>query len=140
MLKFKLTISLLILFTSISFAQQANEIIGKYRLPNKLDVEIFKCKNKYSGKIVALNGYEDGQTKDFKNPDKSKRNDPLIGKIIIENLEYDKEEKEWINGEMYGPEKGLVFNLKITEIKQNEIIVVGSKFLFWKTLKWEKII
>ena len=134
-----LTLIILIFSTSVIFAQQANDIIGKYRLPNKLDVEIFEKGGKYFGKIIALNGHENGTEKDIKNPDKSKRNELLIGKVIIENLEYDKEEKEWINGKMYGPEKGLVFNLKINEIKQNEIEVVGSKFLFWKTLKWERL-
>ena len=134
-----LTLIILIFSTSVIFAQQADDVIGKYRLPNNLDIEIFKYKNKYSGKIVALNGFEDGQTKDFKNPDKSKRNELLIGKVIIENLEYDKEEKEWVDGEMYGPEKGLVFNLKITAIKQNEIVVVGSKFFFKKTIEWKKL-
>ena len=129
MLKFKLTTFLIIILTSFSFAQQANDIIGKYRLPNNLDVEIFEKEGKFMGKIIALSGHENGTKMDVNNPDKSKRNDSLIGKVIIENLEYNKEEKEWINGKMYGPEKGLVFNLKITKIKQNEIEVVGSKFL-----------
>jgi len=138
--KFKLTIALLLFITSISFAQQADEIIGKYHLPNKLDVEIYKAEGKYFGKIIALNGFEDGQVKDIKNPDKSARNKPLVGKVIIKDLEFDNKEKEWVDGTMYGPEKGLVFNLKITEIRQNEIEVVGSKLLFWKTLEWEKLL
>lgn len=40
---------------------------------------------------------------------------------------------------MYGPEKGMTFNLKVTEMRDNEIVVVGSKYVFWKTLVWEKI-
>ena len=40
---------------------------------------------------------------------------------------------------MYGSEKGMALNLKITEIRQKEIVVVGSKYFFWKTLKWKKI-
>jgi len=139
MLKIKLTISLILFLTSILYAQQGDEIVGKYRLPNKLEVEIFENNGKYSGKIIALNGYEDGQTKDINNPDRSIRDKPLIGKVIIENLEYDSKEKRWLNGSMYGPEKGIVFNLKITEIRQNEIVVVGSKYFFWKTLEWKKI-
>ena len=139
MLKTNLTISIIIFFTYISFAQQADEIIGKYHLPNKLDVHIFKYKDKYYGKIIALNGYENGQTKDIKNPDKSKHNDTLIGKMIIKNLEFDENENEWVNGSMYGPEKGMIFNLKITEIRKNEIEIVGSKYFFWRTLKWEKL-
>ena len=40
---------------------------------------------------------------------------------------------------MYGPEKGMVFNLKITEMREKEIEIVGSKCFLWRTLKWEKI-
>lgn len=130
---------ILIFSTSVIFAQQADDVIGKYRLPNNLDIEIFKNNNKYLGKIVALNGYENGETKDFKNPDKSKRNELLLGKVIIKDLEFDSDEKQWINGSMYGPEKGMVFNLKITEIRDNEIEIVGSKFFFHKTLIWKII-
>jgi len=135
-------ISALIVFLLVatySFAQKADDIVGKYHLPNNLDVEIFKMNNKYYGKIIALNEYENGQTKDIKNRDKSKHNDPLLEKIIIKDLEFDNENKEWINGSMYGPEKGMVFNLKITEIRKNEIVVVGSKFIMWRTLVWKKI-
>lgn len=139
MLKIKLIISFVIFITSATFAQQADEIIGKYHLPNDLDIEIFKDNGKYFGKIIELNGFKDGQTKDVNNPEESKQNEPLIGKVIIKNLEYNKEEKQWLNGKMYGPEKGMVFNLKITEIRQKEIEVVGSKYLFWRTMEWEKI-
>ena len=128
-----------ILFSTFGYSQNPDAIIGKYRLPNKLDVEIYKQENNYFGKIIALNGYQDGRTTDLKNPDKSKRNDSLVGKVIIENLKFDNDEKEWIDGKMYGAEKGMFFNLKIIDIKKDEITVVGSKFLFWRTLSWKKI-
>ena len=139
MLKFRLITYLIVFFTTYTFAQQPDEILGKYHLPNKLNIEIFKNNGEYFGKIIALNGFEDGQTKDINNPDKSKQDEPLIGKVIINNLEFDKDEKEWVNGSMYGPEKGMIFNLKITEIRQNEVEVVGSKFFFWKTIEWERL-
>ena len=82
---------------------------------------------------------KNGQTKDINNDNKNSRKKPLIGMLIIKGLEYDSEEKEWINGKMYGPEKGMTFNLKVTEIRKNEIEVVGSKYLFWHTLTWKKI-
>ena len=139
MLKLKLIILFIILSTSISFAQQADRILGEYRLPNKMDIRIFKYKGKYYGKIIALNGFEDGQTKDIKNPESSERNKPLIGKIIIRNLEYDSDEKEWINATIYGVEKGMILNFKITKSNQKEIEVVASKYLFWRTLNWKRI-
>ena len=139
MLKRSFIISIVIFMTSFTFAQQADEIIGRYHLPNDLDVEIFKESGKYFGKIIALNGFEDGQTRDVNNPEESRQNDALVGKVIIENLEYDKAKKQWLNGSMYGPEKGMVFNLKITEMREKEIEVVGSKFVLWRTLQWQKI-
>ena len=136
----KNTLSIVFLLATVAgFSQQANAIIGKYRLPNKLDIEIFKVDNEYFGKIIALNGYEEGQTVDLKNPDKSKRNNPLLGMVIIKNLKYDEKEGKWLDGKMYGPEKGMVFNLKITEIKNNKATAVGSKYFFWHTLQWEKL-
>jgi len=128
-----------LLTNNLLFAQQADDIIGKYHLPNNLDIEIFKDGNTYSGKIIALNGYENGQTKDVKNSDKSKRNDLLINKVIITKLKFDKEKKEWQKGKMYGPEKGIFLNLKITEYNDNQITIIGSKFIFWKTMQWQKL-
>ncbi len=129
----------LFFLTTLVFSQEADDIIGKYRLPNGLDVEIFKTEEEYSGKIIALNGYEDGETKDVKNPDKSKRNEPLIGMIIFKGLKFDTEDKVWSDGNLYGPEKGIYVDLKITEVKDNEIKVVASKYFFHKSLIWKKI-
>ena len=138
--KIESTLFIFFLVAGTVFAQQADDIIGKYHLPNKLKIEIFKkSNNKYYGKIISVQGYENGQTKDFKNPDKSRRNDLLLGKVIIKGLEFDKDDIKWDNGRMYGPEKGMEFNLKITEIRKNEIEVVGSKYVFSKSHQWKKI-
>jgi len=135
----QIILALFLFITGIATAQKADDIIGKYHLPNKLDVVIYKTGDNYSGKIIALNGFENGQTTDVKNPDKSKRDTPLLGKVIITNLQFDEVEKQWINGIMYGSEKGMNINLKITEMNEKEITVVGSKFILWKTLKWTRI-
>ena len=119
-------------------AQQADDLIGTYRLPNDLEIEIFKAGDQYNGKIVALNGYKNGETRDIKNPDKAKRNDLLLGKVIIEGLEFDEQDKEWVDAIIYGPEKGMVVNLKVTEMGDKEIEVVASKYFFWRTLKWQR--
>jgi len=137
--KIKLITAILLFYSTMTFAQKADDLIGTYHLPNKLDVKIFKVGENYHGKIIALNGFRDGQIVDYKNKDKSKRNDLLVGKVIITNLEFDAKNKKWINGKMYGPGKGIVFNLKINKIREKDIEVVGSKFFFWKTMDWEKI-
>jgi len=132
-------IIIVLLVTSSAWAQPGDAIVGKYHLPNQLDIEIFKSNEKYLGKIIGLDGFNDGQKKDMRNPEVALRNDLLMGKVIITNLEYDELENEWVNGSMYGPEKGLVFNLKISEIRQDEIEVVASKYFFRKTLTWRRL-
>ena len=139
MLRLSFIISIVIFMASFSYAQKADEIIGKYHLPNDLDVEIFKDNGKYFGKIIALNNFKDGQTTDVNNPEESKQNELLVGKVIIKNLEFNSEKEQWLYGSMYGPEKGMVFNLKITEMREKEIEVVGSKYIMWRKLQWEKI-
>ncbi len=139
MIRIVLITILFIIMSVIAFAQQADDIIGKYHLPNKIDVEIYKVNNKYFGKIISLNNFEDGQTLDINNSDEAKQNTPILGMEIIKNLEFDSQKKQWVNGSMYGAEKGITFNLKITEYHKNEIEVVGSKYLFWKTLIWKAI-
>jgi hypothetical protein len=133
------TMFLLMFTAGVLFAQNADDIIGKYRLPNGMDIEIYKNGDVYDGKIIALHNYEEGETKDVNNPDKSKRDEPLVGKEIIHGLKFDKDDKQWVDGTMYGPEKGIVLNLKVTEMHDDEIVVTGSKYLFWKTLRWKKL-
>ena len=130
---------MLLLMTTCVIAQQGDIIVGKYHLPNQLDIEIFESNGKYVGKIIGLDGFNDGQKKDVHNPDKSSQEELLLGKIIINGLEFESSKNQWVNGSMYGPEKGLVFHLKITEVNQTEIKVVASKYLFWKTLSLEKL-
>ncbi len=136
----KLILILISLFLSfLVHAQKADELIGKYHMPNKLDIEIFKIGSKYYGKVIALNGWENGKTTDYKNPDEEKRNEPLVGKIILSDLEFDNEDKMWTNGTLYGPEKGILVDFKVTEMRKNEIEVVASKYFIRKTLIWKKI-
>ncbi len=125
--------------TFTSFAQEEDAIIGRYLLPNQIEIEVFKENNLFSAKIVALNNYKNGQTKDVKNATKSKRKDLLLGKVVLTNLVFDSTSKQWKNGKMYTPDKGITVNLKVTKINKKEVTVVGSKYFFWRTITWKKI-
>jgi len=138
-MKLKFIVFLLFTVAGSALAQKADDLIGNYRLPNDLELEIFKDGNTYSGKIVALNGYKKGVTKDIKNPDKSKRNDDLLGMVIITNLTFSESEKKWLKGKLYGPEKGIIINLKITKLTNKKATAVGSKLILWRTFDWVKI-
>ncbi len=115
------------------------EIVGRYRLPNQLEIEIYPAGKGYEGKIVALNNFENGETKDVNNPDKKEREKPLLGKVIIEGLTYDAASGQWSGASMYAPEKGMTVNLKVKSVSDSGAVAEGSKFLFSKTITWEKI-
>ena len=115
------------------------EIVGRYRLPNQLEIEIYPAEQGYAGKIVALNNFEKGQTKDVKNRDKNEREKPLLGKVIIENLTYDANSGQWNGGTIYAPEKGMTVNLKVKSVNDSIAVAEGSKLLFKKTINWAKI-
>ncbi len=136
------SVVILLFLTLSSFKtidDSADKIIGKWILPDNIKIEIFKKNNKFYGKIIDLEGFNSGQTKDIKNPDKSLRNKELIGKIIISDLEYDSNLNQWINGTIYAPQKGIELNLKINYAKENELEAEASKLFFWKSIIWKKI-
>lgn len=131
----------MLFIASVSFvkAQSSDAIIGEYHLPNAIDVEVYAQNGTYCAKIIRLNGFNDGQEKDINNPKKANREKLLLGKVIVENLVFNTENKQWDGGTIYAPEKGLSLEFKITECRKDEIEVVASKYLFWRTLIWRKL-
>ncbi len=125
------------LMVTATTAQNADSILGTYHLPNNLDVKIYKQGQKYYGKIIALTNDKTG-AKNIQGTDRIPQDRSLIGKVIIKDLEYDKDNNEWINGVMYAPGKDMYFNLKVTEVHPDYIVVVGSKFILRKTLVWKR--
>ncbi|MEE4197823.1 MAG: DUF2147 domain-containing protein [Bacteroidales bacterium] len=119
--------------------RQGDEILGSWLLPDNLEIEIFKRGDKYYGKIIDVYGFNDGQEKDIHNPDQLKRNDRLVGKVIISGLEYDQKSGEWINGTIYAPHKGITLDLTIIEINGRSLEAKGSKLFFSKTIIWKRI-
>lgn len=127
------------LFISSGYnGRKEDKILGNWMLPDNLGIEIFKKGDKYYGKIVNICGFNDGQKKDIHNPDRSKRNDSLVGKVIISGLEYDQKSGEWINGTIYAPQKGLTLDLTIIKINGKTLEAKGSKFFFSKKITWKR--
>jgi len=118
---------------------QGPELEGCYKLPNELIIAITYENNYFVGTIIELGNFNGGQTRDVKNPDKIKREQPLAGKVIIRSLKYDSKEKKWIDGEMYAPQKGVWVDLEIESVSDTRLVAIGSKFLFSKKVVWERI-
>ena len=135
----KKTLLILLTVATLIFAADGDKLIGKYRIKDMFDIEIFKDNQTYSGKIIALNGINDGNTKDIHNRDKERRNDNLVGKKIITNLVYSPEKKKWVDGKMYVATKGVTINLTVLSLNEKGAEVLGQKLVMRKKIQWIRI-
>ncbi len=146
MKKLLFSIVTLMLIVSFSFAQNANgdKVLGIW-LSEKKDakVEIFKSKNKYSGKLIwGAEMYEaDGKTplKDTKNPDAALRNRSRQNLIMISGLTYD--DGEYIDGKLYDARSGHTYSLKMKLNNDNNLEMRGyyGVSLLGQTMHWTRI-
>jgi len=132
-----LIISLSLFFATLGYAQ--DQIAGKWNTAdNQGKVEIYKSKATYSGKILSLkNGKNaDGTDKtDKKNPDKSLRNKPIKGLVIVTGLQY--KDGKWINGKVYDPESGRTYNCEV-RLEDGKLKLKGKWGPFSRTQTWTR--
>lgn len=113
LIKFLVTAAL-ILFSCISEAgENADDIIGNWLTTGKepAKVQIYKSGEKFYGKITWLkNPTDNGKQKvDINNPDKAKRNNPVIGLVILTGFKFN-DDDEWRGGDVYDPESGKTYS------------------------------
>jgi uncharacterized protein (DUF2147 family) len=103
-------------------ADDADAIVGQWvTSKGEARFEISKSKGKYNGKIVwlkeptyPLGDKEAGKpVRDRKNPDKSKRDRPIIGLELLKGLTY-AGRRTWKNGTIYNAEDGKTYKCKVT--------------------------
>lgn len=99
-------------FSSVLFAQKADDILGQwYSENNESLIEIYKSGNKFFGKIIWLKEpLRDGKPKvDDKNPDSKFKDKPLIGLVILKDFVFDGKD-EWNDGKIYDPKSGKTYS------------------------------
>ncbi len=104
-------------------------------------IQIYKAVNgRFCGKIVWLKEpNRDGKPKtDMNNPDKTKRNDPELGLVILWGFMKDGE-TGYEDGEIYDPKNGKTYSCKMT-LQGNELHVRGyiGISLLGRTATWTK--
>lgn len=95
---------------------EADAVLGNWVTEeDKALVEVYKCEDKYCGKIVWLKEpkNEEGKDKtDTNNPDPEKRDRGIIGLNIVWGFKYDKDNK-WVGGKIYDPDNGKTYSCKM---------------------------
>ena len=110
-------------------------------------IEISKARNTYQGKIVWLkepkypqNDPEAGkQKRDRGNPDKSRRDRPIVGLMLLEGFKY-AGKQTWSKGAIYDPENGKTYKCKLTLKNPKTLHVRGyvGISLIGRTTVWRR--
>ena len=128
----KQRIASLVFISLISYVarpqNKADDIIGIWltggNQPAK--IQIYESGEKFYGKIIWLKSpTENGKQRiDGNNPDKEKRNNPVIGLVMLKNFTFDGND-EWQGGDIYDPESGKTYSSYIYLKDSNTLKVRG---------------
>ena len=137
-------------FPATLLASSAADILGMWwTKENKAKVEITKCGAGYCGKLAWLKdpvyksgvrvGWEGKEKVDYRNPDSSKHNDPILGLQIVSNLKY--VDGIWKDGTVYDPENGKTYSCK-AKIEVGDVLALRGFIgfsLFGRTSEWRRV-
>jgi uncharacterized protein (DUF2147 family) len=117
------------LFINSAYCQnKQNDIVGVWQTGGNepARIQIFKSGDKFYGKIIWLqNAVKDGKSRvDAKNPDKTKRNNPIIGLTILHGFRFNGSD-EWKGGDIYDPENGKTYSCYMYLKDHNTLKVRG---------------
>jgi uncharacterized protein (DUF2147 family) len=101
------------------YAQHADAIVGKWIKTNKEDliIQVYKVKNEYEGKITW-----------------SKDNAKPKGFVMLDNLTYNPESKQWEGGTIHDPKSSRTYDATVA-MRPDGTLEVSGKFLFFKSTR-----
>ena len=118
---------------------KADEIVGTWLTSDKKgEITVFKEGNKYFGKITAGSSEEKF---DVHNPDEARRNDPLIGMVIMKDLKFDSDDITWKDGTVYDPQSGKRYSCNVKLINRDTLKITGYVGFSWigRSEEWTRI-
>lgn len=117
------------------YAANADDILGVwYNQEKDAKIEIFKCGEKYCGKVVWLKepNYPAGSTEgtpgtprlDHNNPDPTLRSNPIMGLRIVHDFVF-MGDGLWKGGKVYDPKNGKTYRGKMTLVSPGQLNLRG---------------
>jgi len=147
----KSALVLLFLLAAATLCMAASDdIVGVwYDQTKDAKIDIFKCGEKYCGKIVWLKvpnypadskeGTPGTPKLDNNNPDPALKKMPRLGLQIVRDFQF-VGDNLWKNGTVYDPKNGKTYSGKITLVSPKELDLRGyvGVSMFGRTEKWTK--
>ena len=119
---------------SVVGANGSNAILGKWiSVKKNVIIEVYKTSDTFQAKVLWFNDLDDSSRpmrtrKDVKNPNKSLRNQLIIGMDVLENLTYNIVKHRWEQGVIYDASSGRHWSSVVYFNKKNQLEVKG----YWK--------
>ncbi|HJP62034.1 MAG TPA: DUF2147 domain-containing protein [Mucilaginibacter sp.] len=141
--KHSLLFLMLIAFSSVAFAQKADDILGSWANPKGEDhILIYKKGNKFYGKLDWIKHPNDEQGKpktDKNNPDPALRSQPDLGLELLKDFVYDGD-NVYTDGTVYDPKNGKTYSCKMT-LDGNNLKIRGyiGISLFGRSEIWTRV-
>jgi uncharacterized protein (DUF2147 family) len=142
----KRLLTVLSFLTVVSFssllAQESAVVASWWNAEKTSHIRVFKATNgKYYGKIEYLTN--DPDKLDINNPEESKRNQPVLGLMILNGFTYDENRKQWTGGTIYDPDNGKTYDCYMwfgdaTDVLFIKGYVLGMKFIGRET-QWTRV-
>lgn len=136
LLPFRFLFSLLVLtmpLRAVCF-QSPNDILGKWISTKKnVVIEVYKISNQFQAKVLWFNDTDDlsrpmRSRLDINNPNKSLRNQLILGMDVLEGLTYNPTKHRWEKGKIYDPSSGRHWSSVVYFNDDNQMEVKG----YWK--------
>jgi uncharacterized protein (DUF2147 family) len=142
-MKKALILFVLVLAGLSSFAQNANDVLGKWLNKDKnAHIQIYKKGNTFYGKIAWLEESLNNPKKpllDEQNPDERLRARPILNLEILQNFRFNN--GVWEDGTIYDPKSGKTYSCKISLNGNDKLDVRGfiGISLIGRTDTWTKV-
>jgi uncharacterized protein (DUF2147 family) len=133
----------ILLFNTISNAQSADNVVGKWlNKDGDAHIQIYKKGNTYAGKLVWFKTPNDeiGKPKlDKNNPNDKLKNRSVLGLEILTGFVF--ENGTWNDGKIYDPKSGKVYSCKLSLDGINKLNIRGyvGVSILGRTDVWSRI-
>lgn len=141
-----LAILFIIWISSVAHPVAADDITGTWLTPgdDAAKISIYKSGGKYYGKITWLQvPVKNGKPRvDENNADVSRRNDPIIGMVLVKDFVWDPEDEEWDSGRVYDPKSGNTYSGYLKLIDKDRLKLRGfiGISLIGRTEYWARVL
>ena len=142
----KLLLSFVLFFTAALMLHAQDEIVGRWKTIDdetgkaKSIIEIYKKDGKYYGRIVQLltPQNQDGVCRTCETDYKDKN---IIGLVILKDLVYDADDKEWEDGTIMDPKNAKEYSVYLELVEPNKLKVRGyiGFSLIGRTQYWYRV-